>query len=369
MAQVRPGVWRLRVYVGRNAETGAPRHVRRTFNGNETAARRALAQLVTEHQQGRFDGHNQTLGQLLDRWIRHIEPTRAPKTVHEYKAKIEGRIRPVLGTVRLDRLTPAVLDRAYGDWLAEVSPSTVRALHRIISAALNQAVRWGEIVNNPAARTTPPAQRTMQITVPEPAEIIAMIRKAEDDEEDSMLATAIALAALTGARRGELCALRWSDVDLPGARLTIRNSLTVVDGVMYIGPTKTHQVRTLALDELALAVLQRRWEYQEELADMVGVRLARDPYVLSLHGAGADPVPPNVLSHRFKKLPRSIHLHQLRHFPATQMVASGVDLRTAASRLGHADPALTLRVYAHALPEQDRTAAAMLGNALRSTTK
>jgi hypothetical protein len=107
------GHWQLRVFVGPDPVTGRPIQATRTFVGGKRAAGKALAGLVTEVESGTFDRTRATVAQLLDKWLEQIELTRRPKTVAEYRAKIDKRVRPVLGAVRLDKLGPDTLDAWY----------------------------------------------------------------------------------------------------------------------------------------------------------------------------------------------------------------------------------------------------------------
>ncbi|MGD0256237.1 MAG: tyrosine-type recombinase/integrase [Acidimicrobiales bacterium] len=370
------GTWRLRAYAGRDPITDNPIQVTRSFRGTETAARKALAKLVTEVEAGKFDRTKVTVGQLLDRWLAHIEAIgkARPKTVHEYRRKIDGRIHPALGDVRLSRLEPHTLDAWYQRWLAEgLSPSTVRIYHSILSAACHQAVRWGWLDRAPTDRASAPTPKSPTMTVPTPAQLSALLTAA--DAEDPVLAAAIALAALTGARRGELVALRWSDVDLETGLMRIDRAITVIDGAVHEGPTKTHQGRRVALDGVGVETLRRHWRFVVERSELVESPLVEDPYVLSYQAHCGTSVGPDTLTHRFKALCRKLdaagdaerypfHFHELRHFSVTTLLAAGVDVRTVAERHGHAQATMTLNRYAHALPERDRAAAAVLGNAL-----
>jgi integrase len=363
------GKWQLRVYAGRDPVSGKDKYVTRTFHGGPRAAPRALSALVTEVQRGRFDRTAATVGQLLDKWVAHVEAVgRArPKTAYEYRRKIDGRIRPLLGDIRLDRLAPDTIDAAYGRWLEEgLSPASVHALHAILSAALRQAVRWGWIERTPIDRVIPPSARGREMKVPTPKQLSTLVGTVEKD--DPVLATAIALAALTGCRRSELVALRWSDVDLTKGILRVSRGHTVVDGKTIVGDTKTSRTRIVALDDVCVSALRARWDYMVDLSERAESPLVKDPYILSYNANGARPVGPDTLTHRFGALCRArgwpYRFHDLRHFGATQLIAAGVDIRTVAGRLGHAQTSTTLNIYAHSLPERDREAAAVLGRAL-----
>jgi integrase len=368
ISQRSPDVWRLRVYVGDDPLTGLPLQRERTFRGGEKDARAALAKFVTEAHSGRVARTSTTVGQLLDRWLLHIEGLgRQPSTIHGYKGKIDHDIRPALGSVPLNKLGAETLDRCYAAWTSSgLASATVRQYHAILSAALHQAVKWGWIDRNPADRATPPSPRGQTINPPTPEQVNRLVAAAE--AKDPVLATAIALAALTGARRGELAALRWSDIDLTTGYITIARSITVVNGKTDEGGTKTHQIRRLALDELGAQILRNRWAYQVDLSERAGSPLAGNPFVLSYQAHAGIPVNPDTISHRFAALAARLEVtcrfHDLRHFSVTTLIAAGVDIRTVATRHGHAQATMTLNRYAHALPASDREAAAVLGRAL-----
>ena len=380
-----PNTWRLRAFTGRDPVSGHAIQIHRTFHGSETAARKALAKLVAEVQAGKFDRTRATVGQLLDKWLEQIGSSRRPSTVAGYRSKIEHAIRPALGDVRLSKLGADDLDANYRAWLeGGLSPTTVRQYHAILSAALRQGERWGWVDQSPARRASPPTVRTSPMSIPTPAQLTQLLRAAGGDP---VLATAIALAALTGARRGELCALRWSDVDLDMASVRIERGVTVVAGRSHVGPTKTHQARRIALDEIGVTVLQKRWHDMHRLSEHAESPLVDDPYVLSPNANGARSVNPDTISHRFAALCRKLEeparrraektghelkeserwpfrFHDIRHYSVTTLIASGMDIRTVSERHGHAQATMTLNRYAHALPERDRAAAAVLGRAL-----
>jgi integrase len=207
---------------------------------------------------------------------------------------------------------------------------------------------------------------------------------------DEVLATAIALAALTGARRGELCALKWTDVDLGTARIHISSSISPVGHELLEGPTKTHASRDIAIDEVGVKLLEARMDELRRIAQVMGVELVAEPYVLTRAVDGGEFLNPNSLTSSFSRLCRIMEaralreaeaagrrelrkdelwpfrFHDLRHFSVTTLIAAGVDVPTVADRHGHAQVTMTLNRYAYALPERDRVAASILGRALSS---
>jgi integrase len=385
------GRWQLRAFAGVDELTGEPRQVTKTFVGTEAKAKVALGKFVSDVNDGKFEPSTATVGEVLDKWLEAATVSQRPRTLEENRRKIDHRIRPVLGSLRLNKLKPAVLDAAYRQWLNEgLSPATVHKYHSILSAASRQAVKWGWLTQAPTERASPPMVERKDLVVPTPERLNALIRAAE--QEDGVLATLISLAALTGARRGELVALRWSDIDLDAGTIRIARSLTVAGGEHHVGSTKTHASRVLALDPVAVAVLRHRWAEMEDLCERAESPLVADPYVLSYNANGAVPVNPDTFTHRFgalceameapalkrlrKRDPKAergdlapkdrwaYRFHDLRHFSVTMLIAAGVDVRTVAERHGHARATMTLDRYAHALPERDRGAAAVLGAVL-----
>jgi integrase len=291
-----------------------------------------------------------TVGELLDLFLDQAASLgRSPTTLREYRRIADKVLRPELGALKLSQLTARDLDALYAKLSAKGNkPTTVRRVHALIGAALHQAEKW-------------------DLEAPDPAEVQRIITAAEAIEPG--LAAMLLVAALTGARRGELCALRWSDVDWTGHTLSIARSVYETAGGGWAEKsTKTHQARRIGLDDLGLAVLQRQREQVDALADELGVTVAADGFIFSRSPSGLEPVRPDLLT-RFtirtaKAAGVSTHLHALRHFSATQGIAAGFDAVTVAGRLGHKDPGVTFRTYAHLLTQRDRDLAASLGRSL-----
>ncbi len=361
------GKWKLRVYAGRDGRN-RPTYLSRNFSGTRRQAQSALSKLVADVERRQATAnHGGSVRDLLTRWLADIETTRSPGTIREHRRSVERNILPAIGSIRLDRLTARHLDELYLSLLARgLSPTSVRRHHAILTAALRRAVKWDWLASNPAERASPPNTIHHAATAPPTEGVQRLVAVAQD--EDPVLAAAIVFAAITGARRGELCALRWSDVDWERRTLTFTRSLTVIRGEATEGPTKTHQRRDIAIDDaLGAFIVQRRTE-QRAYAETVGVELDDDPYFLSRSADGARPCRPDGLTHAYSRLAAKTgvggHFHQLRHYAATTSIAGGADVRTVAGRLGHADPSTTLRIYAHAVEAKDRELAGLLGAAV-----
>jgi len=194
-----------------------------------------------------------------------------------------------------------------------------------------------------------------------------MVEAAEKVEP--ALAVLLVVAAITGARRGELCALRWPDLDWKARTLTFARSVYETTGGGWAEkPTKTHSARTVGLDDFGLTVLHRHRVAVERLADELRLVVPPNAFMFSRSPVGSEPIRPDVIT-RFtirvaKTAGITTHLHALRHFSATQAIAAGYDPVTVGTRLGHRDPSVTLRVYSHALEQRDRELAETLGRVL-----
>ena len=364
----RDGVWELRVYLGRDAQN-RPLQLSKTFHGSARDADEMLREMVARHGGGSKDGVGATFGQLLDLWLEECKRLdRSPTTIRNYKAQIERTIRPALGKTKLTRLSARNLDELYGAMKDQgLTPKTIRNHHAIISSALHQAVRWGWIRENVADKARPPTVAQRRVSAPSVDAVRAVVTAAE--ERDPRLAPLLMLAALTGMRRGELCALRWTDVDLNCGELDVSRSVVCADGGLVEKRTKTDRFRRVALDEVGVLLLRRHRAQVDAWVAAAEGHLAPDAFVFSPYVDGIKPFRPDNVTGFFMRVRDSlglkqVRLHDLRHFTATQLIGAGVDVRTVAGRLGHSDPSLTLRVYSHAIEERDRAAAAIMGRVL-----
>ena len=174
------------------------------------------------------------------------------------------------------------------------------------------------------------------------------------------------LSAATGARRSEIVALRWGDVDMANRTVAIsRGVVTGPDGLVE-KDTKSHATRRIALDDTALAVLADHEAHMQANAAACGITLGGNGFVFSNSADGSEPWYPDSVSRSFQRLCKQegltgVRLHDLRHFVASQLLSAGVDVRTVAGRLGHRNAATTLNVYAHFLQQSDRAAADVMG--------
>ncbi len=352
---------------GRDPATGRYRYVSRTVEGGKRAAQLAVAELAVAVERGHVRPLRGSVAELLEKWMAHIEVQgRAPATLVRYRSAISANIVPALGHIDVAKLSAADLDGFYAALLARgLKPLSVRKCHAVLSASLRQAVRWGWIDRSPIDRSSPPSPRTREIVPPTIPEVHLLLAKCEQSNPD--LASLIYVAVTTGCRRGELCGLRWADVDLDQATLVVARSISDTPGSVAVKETKTHQTRRLALDGSTVEVLRRQHDRATARTRAVGVTWDANSYVWSQEVDGSRPYRPDRVTGAFRGLRDRVGLHHLtfhalRHFSATALAGRGVGVRTIAGRLGHANPNVTLRTYAHFLEVSDREAAAVMGD-------
>lgn len=356
MSEIRPGVWRFRVSV-KDPISGEPVQRSKTICTKTRPAKKALeAQLAAfrrELEQKTATGKKATVGKLLDDWLADLEQEgRAKTTLETYRSHVETRIRPKLGKVALEDMTTD-RTRAFVRSLAG-QPRTQRLTHAILRAAFAFAMANDWMDTNPAGRVRPAKVAKDHSAALTPAEVGALILAAQANSD--AMGMAVLLAAFLGTRRGELCGLRWSDVDWEAETIRIERAWVPGEGGQHLGPTKTDEHRTVSLRGDGMVILRQWRAAQEATYGELGEWLVSD-------SDGTHPLRAKTVTETFTRLAKAegidAHFHDLRHFASTQLQGL-TDTKTAAARLGHS-PQVALETYGHAIAERDAVAAVALG--------
>jgi integrase len=241
-------------------------------------------------------------------------------------------------------------------------------MHRVLKQALGQAVRWGELNRNPADAVDPPKVewKPMQTyDLRQTAELIDTMR-------ETSLFIPVLLAVLCGLRRGEICALRWRNVDLAAGQMGVVESLEQTRAGLRFKSPKSGKGRTVALSATVIEELRAyRTRRAQELLKL-GVRLTENDLVIGREdGSLVTPIYISLLWRRLIAKTRLARLrfHDLRHAHATHLLANGVHPKVASERLGHSKVGITLDLYSHVIPGMQEDAAAMVDRALAAARK
>ena len=356
-------VWRAKIFLGRD-ENGTKRYLTKTIHASKRRAENVLSEMLVEAGLGSHVVTDGTLRDLASRWWSMAEPNLSPTTTRGYRRLVFKVILPRLGDRKVRALRASDIDVMYGELSRTLSAQSVQHVHAVLRHVLNQGVKWGWLPSNPALNASPPKAKRKPIVPPRPEQVTRLL--AEADRRNPDLGCFLRLAVVTGARRGELCAVRWSDVDFSGPSITLSRAIVGSRGDSLIEKdTKTHAGRRVSLDKGTATSLKAQQKRVAERASAVGEKLDDHGFVFSEDVVGLQPWRPDGVTASFVRLRNkvglgSVRLHDLRHFAATQLLAAGVPVRTVSGRLGHANPATTLNVYAAWLQESDQVAATVL---------
>lgn len=332
----------------------------------EQAADKALTALLAKADAGRVNrGPDATLETLAETWWANRHADWSPSTAARYRRALDVNILPHLGTVRLRRLSPDRLAEWRTVHAGKAAASRAKSwlvLRQVLDHG--RRLRWLDV--NPAEELEPVKVPPPVIAAPDAAVVRAALAALVKRTE---MWTFVLLLANTGARRGEVCGLKWSDVK--GKELTIRRSV-VLDGkgqaVVRPWP-KSKRPRKLNLDTPVIDALAAWREQCDEIAAYSRVKV-RDGFVFAAEADGREPWNPNRVTRSWARLRakvpelEGVRLHDLRHFVATYLLDEGYTAADVAALLGHANPAITQRLYAHAIPARGVEMAATMGRLL-----
>lgn len=258
----------------------------------------------------------------------------------------------------------------------KLSGNSARHYHRLLSSVFNTAVRWQLLQDNPCARVDPPKVETPEVQYLDESGIAKLLAALPD--APTQYSVLVQLALFTGCRRGELCGLRWSDIDLPAGLLAVNRTLEPVEGkgLLFSTPKTKKSCRVIKLDENAVQLLRdyQQWQLREKLR--IGSKWARKVRILG-KTVGNDllftkwdgqPIDPNSVTSWFPRFLREhdlppVRFHSLRHSNAALLIAAHVPVTTVAGRLGHAQVSTTTNIYAGFIRSSDARAADALGEA------
>jgi integrase len=345
----------------------------------EDEAKAARDEARVKARRGEYIDRNRiTLAEYLNDWIDSHAMEIKPRTLADYKSCIRLYVTPRIGKMRLQAVRPSTITKLYHDLLTSggqnggpLSVPTVVHLHAILRKAFGDAVLVDELLpSNPVERAKRPrTPAAAPGTVWTPAQLRTFLAAARQHR----LFAFYHVAAYTGARRGELLNLHWSDIDLDGKKITIAGSTGIIDGKRVDGTTKSGRSRVVTIDDDTVSVLREHRKSQVADQLLAGESWRGNDSAHVFTTGWGEPIYPDTVGWLMTKIIRAYNapsegprpkeplpharVHDLRHIHATTLLLNGVPVHVVAARLGHADPAITLRVYAHIIRAAETAAA------------
>ena len=363
------GRWEARIIIGHKND-GSPMY-KSAFAKTQKSALKQLHQLLDLYRDVDLTEEcRMTLGEWMDKWMdEYMIFTIKENTIKGYRSQIDHQIKPFIGHKQLASLTTADIQKFYNKIKKEgrvhphpihghvLSDSMVRKIHMMLHEAMEVAVRERYIVRNPTDNTTIPKKTTTEKQVLDDSQLNRFL---EAIQGEPYWHDFFYVEVMTGLRRGEICGIKWSDIDFNEGTLCIKRSVSTKEGGgVSIGETKTDAgVRTIIMPPSVATLL---WQKRSD---------AINEWVFPHYTNPSDPLHPSSAYKKLKTLLKRLELpllrfHDLRHTFATQATDGGVDPKTLAGILGHTDASFTLDTYTHVTSDMQRGASAIVNNMMQ----
>ena len=331
-------------------------HKRKYFYGKtRKEVQDKLKTALYEQQQGTLaTGLQQLLKDYLERWLEQVcKLTMRPNTYRQYYSTVHYHLIPSLGHIRLQKLTTEKVQAFCAEMQNEgLSAKTIVNIHSVLSSALENAVNWELVGRNVAKRVMLPGiERYEAQTL-----TVEQAKKLVEVAQGSRLEALLLVALTTAMRRGELLALRWSDIDFEKGIVHVRRTMNHVKGLGYHeGEPKTRTGRrNIMLPEVAIEALKGHHVYQEQARIKAGEKWQdRGIVFCNIYGGFFNPARVGDLFQGLLKKAGLPHMrfHDLRHSAATILLQARVQLKTVQELLGHSTIATTADIYSHVSSE------------------
>ncbi len=389
--------WNIIIETGRDPSTGKRKRLKKIFHGRSKDAEKEMTRLLIQIEQGLYvEPAKMSFGEYLHNWLADAKNKVAPKTYLRYKEIVTNKIIQELGQINIEKLKPMHLQTYYNkmiesgrmDGAGGLSPTTVLQHHRIIHKALEMAVKLQILYRNVADAVDPPKKVKQEIRPLTPEQARVMLEAAEK----TMFLPQIAIAVLTGMRRGEIYGLRWCDINFEEGTITVNRSAqyTKEKGIFYKEPKTSRSRRTIDVSQYILDALKAVKVKQNKDRLSRGEKYHNSEDLVFTQPDGRSQHPDSITSwfpgflgkilihsacnKRLEKIDycpycdkkvspddvttlRRINFHALRHTHASLLLKSGESLKLICDRLGHGSIGITADTYTHLAKGMQKKAA------------
>ena len=364
------GRWEARIIIGHKND-GSPMY-KSAFAKTQKSALKQLHQLLDLYRDVDLTEEcRMTLGEWLDKWLdEYMIFAIRESTLDSYRGMVNNQVKPFIGNKQLASLTTADIQKFYNKIKKEgrvrehpvhgktLADSMVRSVHMMLHEALDMAVKERLLAKNPTNGTTIPKCNYPEKQILGDNQLETFLEAIRGQE---YWCDFFYVEVMTGLRRGEICGLKWQDIDFEENKLRVKRSVSVKrGGGVNIGETKTETgVRCIEMPPSVADLLKNRKQ------------MAITEWVFPAFLNPEQPIHPQAAYRKLKVILKNaelpmIRFHDLRHTFATHATQGGVDPKTLAGILGHTNASFTLDTYTHVTSDMQKSASAIVGNMMKN---
>jgi integrase len=360
--------YQIRISLGKDPQTGKYSTYSETVSGPKREAEKRLRAILTEIDKGSFiEPGKVILKDYLSQWLRdYVKANLSAKTYERYESIVRVHLVPSLGHIQLFKLRPDHIQKLYGAKLNDgLAARSVLYIHRILHKSFETALKWGLLSRNILDGVDTPKSKRNEMQIWDANEVNRFLETAKNSQYYTLFFTAL----YTGARRSELLALRWSDVDLLLCTMSINRGLHYINKqYIFTEPKSAKSRRVIALSPDSVKVLRDHYDEQAMEKAMVDIKIQESDLIFTTYDN--KPLRPNTVSRAWANITkqagvRVIRFHDARHTHASLMLKQGIHPKIVQERLGHSTIATTLDIYSHVAPGMQEAAAQRFDDILK----
>jgi len=370
--QRKDGRWEARYTVGRDPGTG--RQIQKSvYAATQGEVRKKLAQATAAIDEGIYQEPSKlTVGAWLDIWLKEYTGNVKQRTLEQYGGKIEYRIKPAIGSIKLTALKTPQIQAFYNDSLKDskdrkaISPKTIKDLHGVLHKALKQAVEIGYLRNNPADACKLPRVEKAKISPLEEDQITAFLNEIKGHPHEVLYT----ISLFSGLRQGEILGLSWDSVDFNNGTILIKQQLQRIKGEYQILSVKNDKTRKIMPAPFIMDLLRIQKRQQAKWRLRAGIAW-NNTFNLVFTDELGKYISRETIYSNYKRIAKKLgfgekRFHDLRHTYAVVALQSGDDVKTVQENLGHHTAAFTLDVYGHVSERMKRESSERMEDFIKS---